>query len=100
MAHPGLPLASLHGNASPGGGEVLLRGLSSPLGSSQRQGMAGAGAAGAAGQQLAVNTGLHSRGDFTASPLQAEAINALRGWDARLHPLLDDKPREKKEKQK
>lgn len=57
-------------------------------------------AAGAAGQQLRVNTGLRSRSDFTASPLQAEAINALRGWDARLHPFLDDKPREEGRKKK
>lgn len=52
------------------------------------------GTAGAAGQQPRVKAGLHSRSHLTASPLQAEAINALRGWDARLHPFLDDKPRE------
>lgn len=108
MAHPGLALATGHGRAAGGGGEARRRGPASPRAALASGGAARAsggawrrpGLAGAAAQQPRVNTGLHSRSHLTASPLQAEAINALRGWDARLHPFLDDKPRERGEKKK
>lgn len=58
------------------------------------------GAAGAVGQQLCVNTGLHSRSDLTASLLQAEAINALCGCDARLHPFLNVKKKRGRKERK
>lgn len=91
-----LALPAGHGRAAGGGGEASPGALRASGGAGRASGRAWRrpGTAGAAGQQPRVKAGLHSRSHLTASPLQAEAINALRGWDARLHPFLDDKPRE------
>lgn len=107
MARPGLALPAGHGRAAGGGAELASGGGELASGRAERasggperaSGRAwrrqGPGPAGAAARQPGVSAGLHSRRHLTAaSPLQAEAINALPAWDARLHPFLDDKPRE------